>query len=473
MEITIKTTAPRISAELFAIPLETNRYLVYAPFRRAAFIANTAFVNFLADLQEGKYPTTADPYGYLTKILRNLEILDAEPETPPITDFKAEPCPTAVTLFLTTACNLRCTYCYASAGDTPLKTMKIEVAKQGIDFVSANAIKKGLPAFEIAFHGGGEPTVNWDTMTGAMKYARKRASSLGLQVHASSATNGVLTNEQITWIIANLAGVSLSFDGLPEIQDKCRPTTGEQGSSPFVLNTLRRFDEAGFRYGIRVTVTANQIASLPDSIEFICSHAKPERIMVEPSYQMGRWKDAPSAETEDFITAFREAQRRAKVLCKEIFFSAARAGLLTNHFCSVTQDTFALSPDGNVSACYEVFSESNAWSRIFFYGTPNKDSSYTFNTGILENLHRQAVQHKSYCRGCFAKWHCAGDCYHKALIINGEGEFKGTDRCHITRELIKDQILERIASSGGIFWHEPAGVPPGISTNANRKGSLQ
>jgi len=72
---------------------------------------------------------------------------------------------------------------------------------------------------------------------------------------------------------------------------------------------------------------------------------------------------------------------------------------------------------------------------------------------VLNNLRNQAVEHREYCRGCFAKWHCAGDCYHKSLTVNGSEEFAGSERCHITRELTKDQILERIADSGGLFWH--------------------
>jgi hypothetical protein len=39
--------------------------------------------------------------------------------------------------------------------------------------------------------------------------------------------------------------------------------------------------------------------------------------------------------------------------------------------------------------------------------------------------------------------------------VSEDGEFVGSDRCHITRELTKDQILERIANAGGLFWHEP------------------
>ncbi|MEQ9068221.1 MAG: SPASM domain-containing protein, partial [Gimesia chilikensis] len=139
-----------------------------------------------------------------------------------------------------------------------------------------------------------------------------------------------------------------------------------------------------------------------------------------------------------------------------------RVGLLTNHFCGVTQDLFALSPDGNVSACYEVFSEESAHSGEFFYGRPS-DTGYDFDLPVLNKLRRQAVQHREFCSGCFAKWTCAGDCYHKSINL-GATEFSGTDRCHITRELTKDQLLERIAESGGLFWHERAPLTAPVPT---------
>lgn len=457
---------PVVTAELFSIPLDNNYYLVYAPLRKAAFVGNAAVVNCLADLQDGRDSSDESRDWSLIEFFRRLEILDAGPEPKPMTTFRGDPEPTMVTLFLTTACNLRCTYCYAAAGDTPTKFMPLDIAKRGIDFVAGNAVKKQVPHFEISYHGGGEPTVNWHVMEDSLRYARDKAREVGLEVRASSATNGVLHDTQIDWIIANLDGVSLSYDGLPSVHDRHRLTILGQGSSRHVMQTITRFDQAGFRYGIRVTVTADQIPFLADSIEYICSHFHPQRIQVEPSYQLGRWKDAVSAETEQFIEKFREAQVRAKQWNKEIFYSAARVGLLTNHFCGVTQDSFALSPDGNVSACYEVFSEDNPWASVFFYGKPvQEDHGYSFDLPQLTHLRHQSIQHRVYCQGCFAKWHCAGDCYHKNLSVNGTLEFAGSERCHITRELTKDQILTKIAEAGGLFWHEePSNNPEATPT---------
>jgi uncharacterized protein len=451
-----RRAVPSLSAEVFVIPLEDARYIVYAPLRRAAFVANARVVNFLAALKVGVFEECADPDGALVELLRRLEIVDAGPETRPITTLDGEPEPVAVTLFLTTGCNLRCTYCYASGGDAPLKHMGMDVARRGIDFVANNAARREAGRVKIAYHGGGEPALNWAVLKASFEYARRRASAVGLEVYASTATNGVLSDRQIDWIVANLNGATVSFDGLPQVHDKHRPTASGKGSSARVMHTLRRFDEAGFRYGLRVTVTADQIAMLPDSVEFICSNFCPTRIQVEPAYNMGRWRDAPSAETGEFIAAYRVAQERARGFGREINFSAARIGTLTNHFCGITEDNFSLSPDGNVSACYEVFSEDDPWATTFFYGKPkDKGEGYEFDLTVLNNLRSQAVQHRDYCQGCFARWTCAGDCYRKSLSFSREGEFAGTDRCHITRELTRDQILAKIVASGGLFWHQP------------------
>ncbi len=450
------TSIPRVTSEVFAIPLEEDRYLIYAPLRRSAFVANARVVNFIAGLKDGVFNMDDDPDRSIVAFLLQLKILDATPELPPVTTFRNIPEPTSISLFLTTMCNLRCTYCYASAGDTPLRAMSLEVAKRGIDFVSANALKRGMPTFQITYHGGGEPTTNWRVMTESLAYARERAAQLGLKPPpASAASNGVLSEDQISWMITHLnGGTSISYDGLPSVNDLHRLNVLGQGTSDRVIHTLRRFDQAGYPYGIRVTVTADNLANLPDSIEFICTSFGTNRIQVEPSFKLGRWREAPSAETTDFITAFRLAQARAARHGREIFFSGARLGSLSNHFCGVTQDSFAISPDGNVSACFEVFSEDDPLAHVFFYGRPgDKESPYFFDLAVLNRLRSQGVENRGFCEGCFAKWTCSGDCYHKSVSATGQLEFEGTDRCHITRELTKDQILANIALAGGMFWH--------------------
>ena len=82
------------------------------------------------------------------------------------------------------------------------------------------------------------------------------------------------------------------------------------------------------------------------------------------------------------------------------------------------------------------------------------DPGYDFDHEVLIKLRQRATRNLPRCRGCFAKWHCAGDCHYKALMMNGGEDHCGSERCRIVQALTRDQILERIDSSGGVYWHE-------------------
>src|SRR4051794_32162287 len=142
---------PQLTAELFVVPLD-EAYLVYAPLQQAAFVSDGKTVNRIAALQDSAADLSDPQTGKLVEFLIRLGIVDGGTENLPVTHFSGQPMPTMVTLFLTTSCNLRCTYCYASAGDTPKRAMRLEVAKRGIDFIIRNALELHKDEVEIAYH---------------------------------------------------------------------------------------------------------------------------------------------------------------------------------------------------------------------------------------------------------------------------------------------------------------------------------
>ena len=88
---------------------------------------------------------------------------------------------------LTNLCNLRCTYCYAEGGERPIQNMPHELAFQTIDLAAANAEKAGRSHFALVFHGGGEPTQNWDLLTRSVDHAKSKPLQCGI----SMSSNGV------------------------------------------------------------------------------------------------------------------------------------------------------------------------------------------------------------------------------------------------------------------------------------------
>jgi uncharacterized protein len=332
----------RLPAELFVVPVSESDYLVYAPLGRAALLANAALVRFLRGMETGEAGTDADPE--IASFLRNCGMLDADEESRPDRPPAGPPRPVTATLLLTNACNLRCRYCYAAAGEKPPEFMRMETARRAIDFVAANAAAAGVRRFQVDFHGAGEPTVHWRLLEEAHGYARGVARSRGLELHSSLTTNGVLTAGKRAWIVRHLNSANVSFDGLPEVQDANRRFPSGRGSSDLVLATLRAFDRAGFRYSIRMTVTSEAAPRLPQSVAFLCRRFRPRGIQVEPLYRMGRGRDAVNAETEVFIEAYRAARRTSEKASGLLRFSGARFPVVTNRFCGAANDNFCVSP---------------------------------------------------------------------------------------------------------------------------------
>ena len=369
------------AGELFVIPLGGSQHLIYAPLRRAALVGNAALVRFLRNQNGGEAAEDVAPD--VLAWLRGSGIVGEPAGEQPATQLSGPPRPLTATLLLTSACNLRCRYCYAASGESPAAFMTFETASRAIDFVAGNAHAARASSFEVNYHGAGEPTQHWTLLRESYLYARSVARAKGLRPRSSLTTNGALNPEQRAWIASHLDSATASFDGLPEVQDAGRPRASGGGSSAAVLATLWAFDHAGFRYSIRMTATAESVPLLPQSVAFVCRRFRPRAIQVEPAYRMGRGRDAASAETEAFIGAFRAARRTSGKAARLVRFSGARVGTLTNRFCGVANDNFCVSPAGNVSACHEVADERQPWRTGFSTAGPPPPIPATISTSAF------------------------------------------------------------------------------------------
>jgi uncharacterized protein len=433
---------------LYSIPYQ-SRFIVYAPLRRLAFVGNEACVELAArSLREPELvppPGGAEARGYLESI----GLLDV-PLVDPAT-LEVEPCfaPSIAVLLLTTTCNFRCEYCYASAGGERGELMPLSAGKAAIDIVCANAQRRGESRFALSFHGGGEPILAWEHLHGLVEYARSRP----LAAKISLASNGYWSPKQTDWILSNVDDVSLSCDGLPEVQDRQRPLASGAPTAERVFATIRQMDRRGVSYGIRMTVTETDIESLPRGIEFLCRETSCRSFQAEAAFNHGRARSEKHAVVsgDRFVSAFLEAFDIARECDRELTYSGARPWALTGNFCTAPLNALIVGRQGRLTACYEVFDPALELGDQFFFGRIEPDGTLNVDQDRRGRLLGHVRERRALCRGCFCFWHCAGDCPAKTLTADGTGHLRFGPRCEINRAITKELLVRLIFDAGGLW----------------------
>jgi uncharacterized protein len=452
--------------QIFSIPVDKDKYMVYAPLKGIAFIANSLIVNAIFDYcQHISAPTRSTPIFSQNTDNKKKDLQNFLGFLHRVNFFQREPIPVdeyhekgilydAVILFLTNQCNLRCIYCYASSGEYPNKQMNWEIAKAAIDHVTKEILNNGLNALTLGFHGGGEPTLNWNIFAKATNYAISLAEKNNILINLTGSFNGYWSKRTLNYILNNFTDISLSYDGLPAIQNFQRPNIDEQGSSPRVINSLNALDKSDISYGIRMTVTNESVHYLTESISFICENFRPKKIQVEPVFEEGRAKIKGShirdlnVFIEQFVRGLKKAEEHGIVL----FYSGARPEILTRRFCLAACRALIVTPEGDVTTCFETYGRDHPLSSQFIVGHYKGNGQFAFDNKKLGEHFSHGVEGISYCDACFCKWHCAGDCTIKTCYQGITGRFEPTERCYLNRELTKYLLLKNIKESDGLIW---------------------
>jgi uncharacterized protein len=279
------------------------------------------------------------------------------------------------------------------------------------------------------------------------------------------ATNGMLSPEKREFIIENFNEVCLSFDGVREVQDAQRPTAGGASSFDAVMGTIRDFDSAGFHYGIRMTVTPRNFATLPRSVAMLCQETKCRCIQVEPAYSGARGGHAePDADqAAAFIAAFLEAFEVSARAGRTLFYSGARPWSVTTTFCRAARDSLVVTPNGSLVGCFEIHDPSHPLFERFVWGnlaagvpepstagrsgSAERGPAIEIDYGSVGALAAADRNRRQECRGCFCYWHCAGDC---AVRRTAAPRFN-PGRCLVNRAITQELIAWYVAAGGGVW----------------------
>jgi uncharacterized protein len=327
--------------------------------------------------------------------------------------------------------------------------MPQEVAQASIDLIVENALVLKQQAITVSFHGGGDPFYKTKPLLSfAVDYARRQAKAHDLKLDVSSATNGMLSKEQLAWIAANLDRVTLSWDGPPAFQDVQRPTVKGGPSSPAIERAAAFLDERKFPYGIRTTITKESVSHLRELVDYVTQKSASKNLHFESLFSCGRCAttDYQPPGNEEFARAFIDARVYAAGKGISLYNSAAGFTNVRDRFCGAAGTNFFVTPAGDATACLEVSRRMDDMAEVFLIGSYDQGSGrFAFDQDKIGFLAARTLDANPGCEPCFAKYACAGDCLAKTLASTGT-LYAGSEnyRCAANKLIIADELERKL-----------------------------
>jgi uncharacterized protein len=422
--------------------IKNDKFILYRPLIKLAFIGNKAMADLAAQLLNHPELIAQRKKEEAVEFLNTVNFFS--PDIPPIKPVIEVD--TAV-LLLTNRCQLRCVYCYAAAGESKPQTLNIDTAKAVIDTVSREAIKHSFCEFILDFHGGGEPTLEWDLMKACIEYARKKP--IPARIYLTS--NLLWSNEQFEYIINNIDGLSVSMDGAPTTQNLNRPYISGAKSSTLVLQNLHKLDGINYEYGIRLTAT-EPWSNLSANIEFIYKKTDCRLIQVEPAFQRSRGflKKRVASDWNKFSNAYVNAFEKARSLGINMHYSNTNPDLIATTFCDAPNRAIIVNPSDDIVACYEVVDSDHPLAEISVIGKV-EHGKVLINKSKKKHLNLLLSERSIKCNQCFCKWTCAGGCYSRTFVNGENGHLKYGEYCSMVQEITRYQLLDLIARQNGVW----------------------
>lgn len=449
--------------EVYTIPIshteQDNAYIVYRPLLGLAFVGNQAMADLAKSLAEDPIRPMDDD---VQPFLERIGFLCPDPPAPQLPaagDFS----PVGLTLLMTNQCQLRCTYCYAAAGDFPRQHLSLETGYAAIDYVYENLKRLNHPKFRIALHGGGEPTFPWKTMRDLVAYAKEKP----IPTEVSLTSNGVWSKQQTQWIMAYVDSVGISMDGNPQTQDAQRPLASGNGSSSWVMQTLRELEANHHRYGLRMTAVP-PFDHLLEDVRFLCENTHSKHLQVEPAFhpQRGGGYQYELEEGLQFLQAFFAAQRVAEEYGQKLRCVGSDVDKISPVPCGSPFNALIVTPQNNLVACFEITDDSHPLAELMTIGriTPQ---GVEIDEGVRSTLRQKIVERLASCRDCFCYWTCAGGCLPRALSPGPDGHLQHGAHCELKRVLLQEMLLKQIAAGNGVRRRKPKQCAAGdVSTNS-------
>lgn len=374
-----------------------------------------------------------------TSLLEKLDLIDKNDRklSRKKASLKAVPL-ASIALFVTQECNLRCIYCYGDGGSYGSGgNMTRDTALRSVDWlIEQSEDKKKL---SISFFGG-EPLLNFNLMKEVVEYALKRGKESSKEFNFCLTTNALLLDdEKITFLKEHKIIPLVSFDGPKELQDTQRPFKNGKGSYDAIMPKIRKLLEVVPESVCRTTIVGNTDPLIVDN--FLREIGFDARSLLVASRSLFD-KEHDSHLTDVALAGMlnrteAEAQElRAGIRARDTdkLNKLKDSGLLTGNLEGFINGQKKLFPCGAGRASVAVSRSGDVYLCHRFVGSEDQKCGDIFSVDLEREIYQtSALQFQDECASCFAKYLCAGGCYHDNLGTTGSIFEPNKDMCVLIR----------------------------------------
>lgn len=341
-------------------------------------------------------------------------------------------------LHVTDACNLRCAYCYEKKETSkPAGAMGARVGKKAVDFLFDHC--GNFEEVVLVFFGG-EPLLNMRTIRSVTKYAERLGRERGKRLNFALTTNGTLLNDRnIAFFEEHNVGITVSLDGVQEVQDRYRRFRDGSPTYRVILPRVRRLLEKARKRPVvaRVTLvkTPGDLSARLDhllGLGFVEAGFSPVTTG-HPDFQLN------NGQMDFLLDEFRRlSERFLKAVTEGRFFGfsnlidllvSLHQGEVMAYPCGAGLGLFSVDARGRLYLCQRFTGQEAFCMGSVFDG---------FDEEKLAKFREEArIENKAKCRSCWVRTLCTGGCYHEACVREGNHLGPNTHYCEWIKKWIE------------------------------------
>lgn len=295
-------------------------------------------------------------------------------------------------IWVTTACNMRCDYCYEGM-DKSYEMMSRETVDIAIEYILSQYKQMADTTLIVQFHGG-EPLMNFEIVKYTTNKIKEAFIGQDDVLLFGMTTNGTLLDaEKMSFLATNINyGLSISLDGCKDTHDLHRKLHNGKGSYDLVTSNALQLLTLRTDIRARLTFNSETVAELYENAVHLVKLGF-GKVACIPDYYDNRWN-------EDHMKLLLEQARQVQIYLREAQKNHPDLDIILLNVpyfklgvCTGGTGSFHILPNGDLYPCSYGIGDNE-----FRIGNV-KDAS-PLDTDKLASILSSAEEINPDCKGC-------------------------------------------------------------------------